>query len=389
MNPYSLLTKENTRLPKPFITGTEDLHKVYILQQKIDHSNRLIRETLLKGIKEYGEGLKVVVSCSFGVDSIVTLFLVLDVAKTLNIKVDVVWNNTLNEYPETRLFAKRLTEEWSLRLIEATPKKTIRKIYEENGVDSLLKRKGDRSKNADTGKGEKPVVEKCCGTLKHEPMRRAIKEHGWHIMFNGVRAGESRQRWMSSRRDGEYYYSKAEWKTWVVRPIIYWTSLSDTFNYGNNKQEDIWDFVRAFDLPYNPIYDKNAVLDERYTGNDVIVKREEAERLIAEGYNVFMPRTGCQACPIPIKRGYLQYLRQVYPKVYRSMLFKLGFAEVLIREMEPEQREQLYHELNTFGIIDENTEEEIIRRLEDIIEWKPCVFDSVGVEKKKNKGGRS
>lgn len=166
-------------------------------------------------------------------------------------------------------------------------------------------------------------------------------------------------------------------------------SLSDTFNYGNRKQEDVWDYIRYEGLPYNPIYDQNAVIDENYTGKDLIIPREEAEVLAAQGLRVFMPRTGCQACPIPIKRGYLQYLRQVKPKVYRSMLFQLGFAEVLIREMKPEQREALFEELNTFGIIDENTEQQIIERLEDIIEWKPCVFDTVGVtpEKGKKKGG--
>lgn len=227
VNPfYQRLTMSNTRMPKTLNVALEKIHCSLDLQDKIFHSRNLIRQTLLKGLEEYGDGLKVVVSCSFGVDSIITLHLVSLQAAELGISFDTVWNNTLNEYPETRLFAKRVTKDWGLNLIEATPKKPIRKVYEENGIHSLLKRKGDRSLNEDTGKGQKPVTEKCCATLKHEPMRRSIKEHGWHIMFNGVRAGESRQRWMSTRRDGEYYYSKSEWKTWVVRPILYWTSLS-------------------------------------------------------------------------------------------------------------------------------------------------------------------
>src|SRR5690606_23478068 len=159
-------------------------------------------------------------------------------------------------------------------------------------------------------------------------MKAAIKEHGWHLMFNGVRAGESRQRWMAGRRDGDFYYSKTEWKTLVCRPIMWWASVSDSFNYGNNRQEDIWEYVRQHGIPYNPIYDLNAVLDDRFMEPNVIVPRERAEQLIADGYNVFMPRTGCQACPIPIKRGYLRYLREVFPRVYRSMLFQLGFARV-------------------------------------------------------------
>ncbi|MFK4304338.1 3'-phosphoadenosine 5'-phosphosulfate sulfotransferase (PAPS reductase)/FAD synthetase [Paenibacillus sp. RC254] len=380
MEDYGALTTVNTRLLKASIVGAEEWHKTATLGWKEERALNLIRTVLRKGIEEYGDALRVVVSCSFGVDSLLTLHLVRRVSMELGISFDTVWNNTLNEYPQTRLYAKKLTEEWSLNLVEARPDTTIRKIYEENGVDTLLKRKGDRS----GGVGNKePVVEKCCGSLKHKPMRKAIKENGWHIMFNGVRAGESRQRWMSARRDGDYFYSSHTWKTWVCRPILWWTALADSFNYGNNRQEDVWNYVRKHDLPYNAIYDMNAVIDDAYTGKDVVVDRVTAEYLVAKGLNVFMPRTGCMACPIPIRRGYLRYLREVFPKVYRSMLFQLGFARVLIAEMAEEQRAELLEELNGFGVITEKTEEAVLDRLEDVIEMKPCVFDGVGVDKRK------
>src|SRR5690606_8597643 len=112
--------------------------------------------------------------------------------------------------------------------------------------------------------------------LKHRPMKQAIRENRWTLMFNGVRAGESRQRWMSGRRDADFYYSTAEWRAWVCRPILWWTSRTDSFNYGNNRQEDVWGYVRKHALPYNPIYDLNAVIDDRYDG-ETIVPRERAE----------------------------------------------------------------------------------------------------------------
>lgn len=379
-NGYEALTRDNTRMDKADVVRAEEWHKTAYQTQKEARALTLVREVLRKGVKDYGEGLRVVVSCSFGVDSLIVLHLVKRVADEMGIAFDTVWNNTLNEYPQTRAYAKQLTEEWALNLIEARPDTTLRQIYEENGVDSLFRRKGDRK----AAEGEKePVVEKCCGSLKHRPMRKAIKENGWHIMFNGVRAGESRQRWMSARRDGDYFYSSHTWRTWVCRPILWWTALGDSFNYGNNRQEDVWEYVRRHSLPYNAIYDMNAVLDERYTGKDVVIDRVTAEFLVAKGLNVFMPRTGCMACPIPIKRGYLRYLREVFPKVYRSMLFQLGFAKVLITEMAEEQRAELLDELNSFGIISEKTEQAILDRLEDVIEMKPCVFDGVGVIKRK------
>lgn len=377
---YRTLTKEQSRIPKEATIENETFHNTATLEEKEQYALAIIFAAIRKVVDQYGKEARIVVSCSFGVDSIVTLHLVRRAARDLGVKIDVVWNNTLNEYPQTRKYAKELTELWELNTIEARPDTTLKKIYEENGVDSLFKRKGDRS--GEEGKKE-PVVEKCCGSLKHKPMKKAIKEHGWHLMFNGVRAGESRQRWMSARRDADLFYSSHTWKTWVCRPILWWTALTDSFNYGNNRQEDVWEYVRKYDIPYNPLYDLNAVIDDRFTGAETIVKREEAERLSAEGYNVFMPRTGCQACPIPIKRGYLRYLCQVFPKTYRSMLFQLGFARVLIAEMDEKVRDELFEEMSGFGVITEKTEEAILDRLEDIIELKPCVFDGVGVVKKK------
>ena len=372
MTSYAHLNTVTTRVAKEVLLRHEEAHKTCTLEEKEMYALSLIEMSVKKMVDGFGKDVRVGVQCSFGVDSVVVLHLVRRVASKFGVAVDIVWGNTLNEYPQTRKFAKELTEAWGLRMIEARPNTTIKKIYEENGVDSLLKRKGDRSKG-------QPIVEKCCNQLKHAPMIRTMRENKYQLMFNGVRAGESRIRWMSGRRDGDFYFAKSWNNTYICRPILWWTSLSDSFNYGNNRQEDVWEYVKKYDLPYNPIYDLNAVIDDRYEGESLIVGREHAEQLVAEGINVFMPRTGCQACPIPIRRGYLRYLREVFPRTYRAMLFQLGFAKVLIEEMAEEQREALLEELNSFGIIDEKTEEAVIERLEEVIEWKPCVFDNIGV----------
>lgn len=372
---YKSLSTTNTRIDKTYTMKFEEWHKRATLDEKEDRALWFVETAIRHVQRKYGDQTKIVVSCSFGIDSIVTLHLVRRVAEKLGVQVDVVWNDTLNEYPQTRKYAKEITAEWNLNLIQAKPETTIRKIYEQHGVDSLFKRKGDRTDG-------QPVVEKCCGHLKHKPMKKAIKEYGWHLMFNGVRSGESRQRWMSGRRDADMYYSAAEWKCFTARPILWWTSLTDSYNYGNNKQEDVWEYVRKHNIPYNEIYDLNAVIDDRYNGSELVVDRITAEGLKDQGYNVFMPRTGCMACPIPIKRGYLRYLREVMPKVYRSMLFQLGFARVLLAEMNENDRQALIDEMRFFGVIDEDKQEAIIEKLEEVLEMKPCVFDEVGVNKK-------
>lgn len=128
-----------------------------------------------------------VVSCSFGIDSVLTIYLVRKALSELGrdpSDIDVIWNDTVNEFPEVRKYAKQLTSDWNLRLITTKPKKSLKRIIDDNGgisSDYFTARKGDR-------RNGQPLSEKCCGTLKHEPMKRAIKEHKWDLVINGLRA---------------------------------------------------------------------------------------------------------------------------------------------------------------------------------------------------------
>jgi len=327
---------------------------------------------------------KPVVSCSFGIDSILTLYLVRKALVELGrdpSDIDVIWNDTLNEFPEVRQYAKQLTADWNLRLIVSKPKKPLKKIIADNGgitSDYFTARKGDR-------RNGQPLSEKCCGTLKHEPMKRAIKENRWDLMINGLRADESRQRLLAALRDGEFFYSIAEWKSLVTRPIQWWN------------EEDVWNYVEQEGIPYNDLYRKNLikaypdnlefVLAEHYDeltaiGLDVedlrdrqtqTVERKQAMLLECIGFKLFTPRTGCMACPIPIKFGYLQWMRLYYPKVYDAMVYNLGYGKVLI-EMIPEE---IREEIEMFTGID-ITAENAADHLKEILEAKPCALDNFG-----------
>ncbi|UMR33971.1 hypothetical protein MJ749_14830 [Paenibacillus polymyxa] len=89
MEHYSALTTVNTRLPKTSILAAEEWHKTATLDWKEERTLNLIRTVLRKGIEEYGDALKVVVSCSFGVDSLLTLHLVRRVSSEMGISFDV------------------------------------------------------------------------------------------------------------------------------------------------------------------------------------------------------------------------------------------------------------------------------------------------------------
>ncbi|AMB18595.1 phosphoadenosine phosphosulfate reductase [Bacillus phage Eldridge] len=323
-----------------------------------------------------------VLSCSFGIDSIVQLHLARRALVELGrdpSELAVIWNNTLNEFQEVRVYAKQMTEEWNLNLIETKPKKPLLKIINDNGgIDSsyFTARKGAR------GDGQ-PLSEKCCNTLKHEPMNRASRLHQWDLIIAGLRGDESSQRKIAGLRDGEYFYSVSMWKSMMCRPILWW------------KEADIWNYVEQENIPYNGLYDKNMIkvypsntphlvesnkdILESY-GIDVAalkeqqittVSRKQSALLKDIGFKVFTPRTGCQMCPIPVKYGYLQWMRTYYPKVYDAMVHKLGYGKALL-DMIPQEVKDELKELAGIDVTAENAHE----HLKEILQAKPCVFDA-------------
>lgn len=321
------------------------------------------------------------ISCSFGIDSVVTIYIVKQALKEMGRElssIKVVWNDTLNEFPTVRKYAKQMTEELNLDLVVTKPLKPLKKIIEDNGgitSDYFTARKGSRSQGM-------PLSERCCGTLKHEPMHRAIKENGYDLIINGLRADESRQRLQASLRDGEYFYSSGTWKAYILRPILW---ISD---------EEIWEYVFSEGIPYNELYDQNVIREfpdnhaflvselgdklERL-GMDVdkfmdqqiaIVNKPQSLLLAKHGYKMFTPRTGCMQCPIPIKYGYLQFMRLVYPKIYSSMIYNLGYGKALLDMVPQEVKDEVYA-MTGIKIDEENAHE----HLKEVIESKPCVFD--------------
>lgn len=241
--------------------------------EKLDYSRSLIRTTLRKHTNP-------IVACSFGKDSMVVLHMIRNLTKS----VKVIWNNTLVEYPDTYLFAKKVIEEWKLDCIEAKPEKTFWDIVEEYGFPI-------NSRNA---KAEKQIATyKCCEELKKKPTKKVLKKIKPDLYFTGLTRHESRLREFSARLYGDYFYSK-KWKHWKCHPVLNWTA------------KDIWEYHKLFKVPYNPLYDKTGVH-------------------IRGGI-----RTGCWPCPQAIKYGKLEHLRVYYPKLFYYLVVKKGLGEFIL-----------------------------------------------------------
>ena len=349
-------------------------HKDVAIETKERWSIELLKNALINSKKP-------VISCSFGIDSVIDIFLTRKALEELGrdpSDIDIVWNDTANEFREVRLFQKELTEKWGLHLITTKPKKTLKHIISDNGgitSDYFTARKGQRKEG-------RPLSEKCCGSLKHEPMRRAIKGNQWDLVIVGLRADESRQRLKAGLRDGEYFYSSSEWKAFVCRPILWWT------------ERDVWDYVEKENVPYNDLYKKNLILnypnntkeivnDNRElfesVGLDCLELEEEQTQIVDRrqvlalepfGFKFFTPRTGCMMCPIPIKYGYMQWMRINNEKVFNAMIYNLGYGSALLGMMPEDVKEEIKY---ITGV--ELTEENAFEHLKDILAAKPCAFD--------------
>ena len=258
------VTKENTRANRSTRYYHYQIHKNMTIEEKERMSIELIKMALKRSKNP-------TVSCSFGIDSMVTLYLTRKALVELGrdpSDVTVVWCDTLNEFPEVRLYAKRMEKEWNLNLYISKPKKPLKKVIDEHGgVDSsyFFTRKGDR-------RNGRPLSEKCCGVLKHEPMKRAIKENNWDLQINGVRADESTQRLRACLRDGEYFYSSTEWKAFACRAISWWLD------------DDIWEYVEKENIPYVEVYNKNTI--QKYPMNNKELIHKHRDKLAEFGADI-------------------------------------------------------------------------------------------------------
>lgn len=387
--PYLEVYKEENRTKKRWHHTRADKetryahyyqHKTATLSEKERWGIDLIKIGLQRAVRP-------VVSCSFGIDSIVDVYLTRKALIELGrdpSDIDIVWNDTANEFQDVRQYQKFITQEWNLRLKITKPEKTLKHIIMDNGGvtdDYFFTRKGDRTKN------KQPLSEKCCGTLKHKPMKKMIKENEWDLVIVGLRADESTARFQAGLRDGEFFYSNSEWKALVCRPILWWT------------EDDIWDYVEQEGIPYNSLYDKNQIQEYPEQSKLIQMIEEYNEQLLLVGvdieklkkrelstvtrkqaillkkklkFKLFPPRTGCMMCPIPVKYGYMSWMREYYPKVYNAMVHNLGYGKALIGMVPDEVKEEIKEFLG-IDVTAENAHE----FLQEILEFKPCTFDKL------------
>ena len=225
----------------------------WTLEQKIDHAAGVV-----SSFKEKMND-KIYASYSGGKDSLTMLDII---RRFVDKNIPAVFCNTGNEYPETVKFVRQTDN-----LITVRPEMQIKHIIEKYGFPLVSKEQSQYIRQAKHTNSEKlrnirlygsingigkiaerwkflinapfDVSEKCCYFLKKKPFDKFRKESGLYPIV-GTMAGESRLRFQKWLKTG---CNSFETKMVASYPLSIWT------------ENDVWEYIRKFNLPYNPIYD--------------------------------------------------------------------------------------------------------------------------------------
>jgi len=275
---------------------------------------------------------QVYVAFSGGKDSTVLL----DLVRKQHPEVPAVFHDSGLEFPEIRDFVKTVDN-----VVWLKPKKTFKQVIEEYGYPIISKEQSGyiervrRTKNPEVREKlcqpgpfsisqkwqfliEAPflISGKCCDVLKKDPAHRYERETGRKV-YLGLLASESRNRKMMVIKQGcNAYFSS----TPASRPLMIWN------------EDDIWGYIRKYDIPYSSIYDK--------------------------GYY----RTGCMFCMFGLhldgSPNRFELMEKTHPKHFDYCMNKLGCKEIIryIREESGELPPELKLCHNCMQILPANQE---------------------------------
>lgn len=164
------------------------------------------------------------VAFSGGKDSTVLLDMV------LNVEPDVVimWGDDGWDYPETLQFLSDTEARYGFKLIRVRNRGNIAGFARWAGHEDWQ------------GSNPGPWDYECNSFDDHS---RLVLNLGFRGVFLGLRQEESVHRRMWLRKSGKIYFVRRE-RLWHACPLSNWTV------------DDIWAYIVAEKLPYNPVYDR-------------------------------------------------------------------------------------------------------------------------------------
>jgi phosphoadenosine phosphosulfate reductase len=174
-------------------------------------------ELLQQAVRDHG---RVVYSNSLGAESMVLT----DLIWTHVPQIDIFSIDTGRLHEETYSLLERVERRYGRRIRLVYPDPQALEAYTgEHGINGFYNGLAER--------------QSCCAIRKIEPFKRAIAGYGAWV--TGVRHEQSASRALAQPVDFD-----AGNGLYKVSPILDWT------------HDDVWAYIRAHKLPYNPLHDK-------------------------------------------------------------------------------------------------------------------------------------
>jgi len=200
--------------------GMPFVERIVMTETDLDSKRALTRRRFEDALRRAGgEPRAVAVAWTGGKDSTVCLWLWARFLRTRGLDAPGALRalslDTGFKFPDVLAFRDTIAAEWGVGLIIARPEATPAGFQ-----------------------AAKDVV-RCCAMLKIEPLKRAVREHGVHVLLSGVRADEHPSRearpWLEERTNPSYC---------MAHPILHFTEM------------DVWALTMEEGLPYCGLYDK-------------------------------------------------------------------------------------------------------------------------------------
>jgi phosphoadenosine phosphosulfate reductase len=188
-----------------------------LLTLELEQKATAVRELLASAVQEYG---KVVYANSLGAEAMVLT----DIIWTHVPQIDIFSIDTGRLHEETYDLLEKLERRYKKRLRIVYPEtQRIEKLISVQGVNGFYHSIEAR--------------QSCCATRKIEPFKRAIS--GYSAWVTGVRREQS-----AARALGKPIEWDASYNLHKVSPLLEWT------------EEQVWQYIRARQIPYNSLHDK-------------------------------------------------------------------------------------------------------------------------------------
>ena len=196
------------------------------------------------------------------------------------------------------------------------------------------------------------ISQACCDILKKEPSEKIQAEFKVDLIFKGLMAAESHNRKTNFSTRGYLFESKRKYLDtpfYHCNPLSIWTD------------NDIWEYIHRFNVPYSPLYDMTYRNDK--------------------GETCRMKRNGCVGCYTDYgrKNSHMYVLRQTHPGRWRAVM-NYGMAREIQRlrtcgsdAYKPSKKD--YSRLAILGAMPTASGDDYNERLAWAVENRPCAFD--------------